>query len=155
MPVIGNPRTFHHKYRFVVEIDGVAEAAFQKMGELSAETAEVTYFEGGSLIPVKAAGRVTFADLTLERGAVTEDSDLYDWFREVTDAAANAGLNDPDYKRTLDVVQLDRTGAEVRRYTVYNCWVKTYVAGEWDNESDEVNMEKVTLAFDYFEKTAG
>ena len=151
MPVIGNPRTFHHKYRFIVEIDGVVSAAFQKMSELSAEVADIQYYEGGSLIPVKSAGRATFADVTLERGAVTEDSDLHDWFIEVLDAVANAGLNDPDYKRTLDVVQLDRSGAEIRRYTIYNAYVKQFVAGDWDNESDENVIESVTLTYDFFE----
>ena len=94
MPVIGTPRTFHKKFKFIVEIDGVASAGFQKCSELSVEVANVQYSEGGALIPNKSPGRLTFADVTLERGA-TEDQDLFDWLTEVADASANAGLNEP------------------------------------------------------------
>jgi hypothetical protein len=48
---------------------------FQKASELSVEVANVQYFEGGSLIPNKSPGRLTFSDVTLERGA-TQDRDL-------------------------------------------------------------------------------
>jgi phage tail-like protein len=98
MPVIGNPRTFHKKFKFIVEIDGVASAGFQKCSELSAEVANVQYYEGGALIPNKSPGRLSFADVTLERGA-TQDHDLFDWMEEVADAAANAGLScsDPNW----------------------------------------------------------
>ena len=43
-------------------------AAFQKMSELSGEFADIEYFEGGALIPIKVPGRLTYADVTLERG---------------------------------------------------------------------------------------
>ena len=51
MTVIGNPRSFHKKFKFIVEIDDVGHAGFQKASELSVEVANVQYFEGGSLIP--------------------------------------------------------------------------------------------------------
>jgi len=35
MPVIGNPRSFHKKFRFIVEIDDVGHAGFQRCSELS------------------------------------------------------------------------------------------------------------------------
>ena len=78
MTVIGNPRSFHKKFKFVVEIDDVGHAGFQKASELSVEVANVQYFEGGSLIPNKSPGRLTFSDVTLERGA-TQDRDLFDY----------------------------------------------------------------------------
>ena len=68
MAVIGNPRSFHKKFKFIVEIDDIGHAGFQKCSELSVEVANVQYFEGGSLIPNKSPGRLTFADVTLERG---------------------------------------------------------------------------------------
>ena len=62
MAVIGKPRSFHKKFKFIVEIDGVGHAGFQKCSELSVEVANVQYFEGGTLIPNKSPGRLTFAD---------------------------------------------------------------------------------------------
>jgi phage tail-like protein len=150
MPVIGTPRTFHKKFKFIVEIDGVASAGFQKCSELSVEVANVQYSEGGALIPNKSPGRLTFADVTLERGA-TEDQDLFDWLSEVADASANAGLNEPEFKRNLDIVQQDRDGSELRRWRLHNAWPVKFVAGDWDNEADENVIESVTLTYDFFE----
>jgi phage tail-like protein len=150
MPVIGNPRTFHKKFKFIVEIDGVVSAGFQKCSELSVEVANVQYYEGGSLIPNKSPGRLTFADVTLERGA-TSDKDLFDWLTQVADAAANAGLNEPAFKRNLDIVQQDRDGSTLRRWSLTGAWPVKFVAGDWDNEADENVIETVTLTYDFFE----
>jgi phage tail-like protein len=150
MPVIGNPRTFHKKFKFIVEIDGVVSAGFQKCSELSVEVANVQYYEGGSLIPNKSPGRLTFADVTLERGA-TSDKDLFDWLTQVADAAANAGLNEPAFKRNLDIVQQDRDGSTLRRWSLNGAWPVKFVAGDWDNEADENVIETVTLTYDFFE----
>ncbi len=150
MPVIGNPRTFHKKFKFIVEIDGVVSAGFQKCSELSVEVANVQYYEGGSLIPNKSPGRLTFADVTLERGA-TSDKDLFDWLTQVADAAANAGLNEPEFKRNLDIVQQDRDGSTLRRWSLTGAWPVKFVAGDWDNEADENVIETVTLTYDFFE----
>ena len=150
MAVIGTPRTFHKKFKYVVEIDGFTHAGFQKCSELSVEVANVQYFEGGSLIPNKSPGRLTFADVTLERGA-TMDRDLFPWLEMVAVAAANAGLNEPAFKRNLDIVQQDRDGVTLRRWTLVRAWPVKFVAGEWDNESDENVIESVTLTYDFFE----
>jgi len=149
MPIVGTPRSFHHKANFVVEVPGLGSAAFASMGELSVEAAVVTHWEGGRLIPYKAPGRLTFSDVDLQRGA-TKDRDLYDWFLEVANAASGRGLADAAYKRSVDTVQLDRDGETLRRWTLFNAWPSKFVAGEWDNDSDDVVIESVTLTFDYF-----
>jgi phage tail-like protein len=150
MTVIGTPRTFHKKFKYVVEIDGFTYAGFQKCSELSVEVANVQYYEGGSLIPNKSPGRLTFADVTLERGA-TRDHDLFDWFQDVAITSSGLGLPDVAYKRNLDIVQQDRDGVTLRRWTLVRAWPVKFVAGEWDNESDENVIESVTLTYDFFE----
>lgn len=150
MPVIGSPRSFHKKFKFIVEIDApFASAGFQKCSALEAEVAKVEYSEGGSLIPDKSPGRVTFSDITLERGA-TKDKDAHDWFVQVVDASANSGLVDPKYKRNLAVVQQDRDGKTLRRWDVSGAWPVKFTAGEWDNEADENVIEMLTLTYDFF-----
>jgi phage tail-like protein len=150
MPVIGTPRSFAKKFKFLVEIDDLSHAGFQKASELSVEVANVQYFEGGSLIPNKSPGRLTFSDVTLERGA-TQDRDLFDWLQDVAITASGLGLVDPYYKRNLDIVQQDRDGTTLRRWSLARAWPVKFVAGEWDNESDENVIEQVTLTFDFFD----
>ncbi len=149
MAILGTPRSFHHKANHIVEVPGVGSAAFASVSELSVEAATVSHFEGGALIPYRAPGRLTFSDVDLQRGA-TRDRDLYDWFLEVANAASGRGLSDAAYKRSVDIVQLDRDGETLRRWTLFNAWPSKFVAGEWDNDSDDVVIESVTLTYDYF-----
>lgn len=151
MPIIGQPKLYYPKFRFVVEIDGVQNATFMSCSELGAEFAEISQWEGGVVIPHKSPGRMTFDDITLSRG-VTTDTQLYLWWRSITDAASQTGLAEPYIKRNLDVVQLTREGTEAHRWRVFNTWPKRFVAGDWDNDSDENMIEQLVLAYDYFEK---
>ena len=157
MPVLGAPRTFHDKFKFIIEINGFSSAAFQKCSEISVETAIIEYSEGGALIPNKSAGRVTVANVTLERGAAL-DNDALDWFEEVADAAAvtsldgagqGAGLIEPLYKRDVDVVQQDRDGSVLKVWRLFGAWPMKFVAGDWDNEADEKTIEQLELAYDF------
>ena len=150
MPVIGNPRSYHKKFKFIVEIDGLGSAGWAKCSELSVEVACVEQYEGGSLIPNKSPGRLTFADVTLERGA-TQDRELFDWMQDVAVTSSGLGLVDPYYKRNLDIVQQDRDGTTLRRWSLSRAWPVKFVAGEWDNDADENVIESVTLAYDFFE----
>jgi phage tail sheath protein FI len=45
----------------------------------------------------------------------------------------------------------DRDGTTLRRWSLARAWPTKFVAGEWDNESDENVIEQVTLAYDFFE----
>lgn len=156
MATIGTVRSFHKKFKFVVEIDGIAAnvtgggTGFQKCSELSVEVAKVEYSEGGSLIPDKSPGRLTYSDVTLERGS-TNSQEMYDWFKSVADGASNVGLLDAQYKRQVDIVQQDRDGSTLRRWRLYNAWPMKFVAGDWDNEADENVIEQVVLTYDFFE----
>lgn len=151
---IGTPRTFHKKFKFVVEIDNIGFAGFQKCSELEAEIAKIEYSEGGTLIPNKDAGRISVSDVTLERGA-TADGDMWNWFKQVGNMVANSGLGNAAFKRTMDIVQNDRDGTELRRWSCTGAWPNKFVAGDWDNEADENVIEKVTIVIDTFDKIFG
>lgn len=143
-------RSFYQKYKFIIEADNVAYAGFQKCSKLEAEVGVSMQNEGGSLIPIKQAARLKFADITLDRGA-TDDLDMFNWFKQVVNASANSGLSTPKYKRNFDIVQQDRDGTERRRWRVKGAFPIKFSPGEWDNDSDDNTMESTTLAYDYFD----
>lgn len=150
----GEPRTFFKRFKFVVEIDGLAYAGFEKAGPLESETATVEAWEGGGIIAAaKDPGRVSFPDLVLARGA-TRDEDLWKWYKQVSDASKDAGDVSPKYKKNLDIVQQDRDGTTLARWRVYNAWPKRFKAGDWDNTADENVVEEVTLVFSRFDRMA-
>lgn len=142
----GVSRNYFKKFKFVFEIAGVAWAGFQTCGDIAIEVAKVEHHEGGSLIPNKSPGRVTVPDVELRRGATT-DLDLYNWMQQCV--AAGAIGEEPAEKRSPDLVQQDRAGNELRRWTLINAWPIRWKAGDWDNTADEALIESVTLTYDY------
>jgi phage tail-like protein len=154
MATAGISKNLDHQHLFVVEIDGFASGEFAECSELSAEIGKVEHFEGGSVIPNKSPGLLKVADITLKRG-VCSDNDMFIWFSSVIAmAAAGAGakaigLADGRYKRNLDIVQRDRDGTELKRWTIYQAWPVKGVFGKWDNKAEEVVVEELTLTYDY------
>lgn len=151
--VIGTPRVWRAKWKFLVEIDSIAYAGFMKCDGLGVDIAVTEHYEGGAMIPDKTAHKVKFADLTLERGSC-QDQQLYEWFMQAANAAAGTGLADPAYKRNLDIVQQDRDGAELGRIRVYNAFPRHFdpSLGGWDNNTDENLVEQLILAYDRWER---
>ncbi len=147
----GKARRYLDRFKFLIEIDGITQTGFQKCSELKGGVETVEHYEGGALLPDKSPGLGKYEDITLEYGA-TENLEIYEWFRQVLDAAQETGGADPsEYKRNLSIIQLDRAGNEVQRWNVFGAWPKEFVAGEWDNTANEKLIRKVTLAIDYYE----
>lgn len=153
MAVFTTAKSFYKKFKFTVEIDGIRSASFQSMSDLAGEVAVVEHYEGGAIIPNKCLGRATFPNITLMRGA-TSDRDIYDWFQQCV--SKETGLNGTEYKRNLEIVQRARAGGpnavgeELRRWTIWNAFPVRFKAGDWDNDTDEVTIEEVELAYDYY-----
>jgi len=152
-----SPRLLHEKFKFLVRVEGITSAAFQKMSELSVEAAKVEYYEGASLIPIKDPGRLTYSDVTLERGA-SQSENFFTWMKEVSDArltvdggGQGSGMPSPLYKREIGIEQLERDNTILRTWQLANAWPTKYVAGDWDNTVDEVVIETLTLTYDYFD----
>lgn len=152
MPVVGAPRVYEDKFKFIVEIDGVTHAGFNKCSELSAEIDKIEYREGGRLTAHKSPGLVNLTDITLERGAVADDSDLYQWFEEVVDLVANTGEVEDSFRRNFDIVILDRDNQPLKRWRCRDSWPTKFVAGDWDNDASEKTIEMVTITIDSFER---
>lgn len=150
----GEDRGLAAKHKFVVSSARLGFAAFQKCSELSFEVAQIDYYEGGALIPMKTPGRLTYSDVTLERGT-SNFFDFHDWALEVGDASRDfggAGEITPEYKTDdFSIVQRDLDNSVKRSWNLIGVWPKKYVAGDWDNTVDEVVIEQLVLTYDYFE----
>lgn len=150
MAVKGSARDFYKKYKFVIEIDGFKYAGFQKCSKLEAEITKAEHSEGGAIAPTKTASRMKFSDITLTRGA-TDDLDMFNWFKQAADASADSGGNPAKYKRNFDIVQQDRDGTTKRRWRCKGSWCCKFSPGEWDNDSDDNQIEEATLSIDLFD----
>jgi phage tail-like protein len=152
MPVVGKPRSYHKKFNFTVEIDGLEIAWFESCSPIEGEIGVVEQREGGSIVVAdQSPGLYKVTPVTLKVG-VTDNTELYDWWTDVIDAEANSGEPDDDYKKNVAIVQKDRDGTELKRWNLFEAWPNKYVAGEWDAKSEENTMEEVVLTYRYFKK---
>ena len=149
----GEDRRIHTKHKFVVNSNRLGFSEFQKMSGLEYEAAQIDYFEGGAIIPIKEPGRLTFTDVTLDRGT-SKFLDMHNWATDMSDATRDfggAGDPSPEYKTDdFALVQRDRDNRTLRSWDMIGVWPKKYVAGDWDNTVDEVVIEQLVLAYDYF-----
>ncbi len=153
MAIVGSVKSFDKKFLFQVFIDGFLSASFSKMSRLKATINKTVHREGGAILPHKSPGLADFDDVTLERGATRANFDCYLWFKSALNGPADVGLKEVAIKRHLDVIQRDRDGEIIKRWSLFNAWPVSFSPGEWDNSSDDVVIEELVLAYDYFEKT--
>lgn len=139
-------RKYQHKYAFRLRIDGVVVANFAKCSELSAEIEKILIREGGGTVADHALGLVTIPDLTLERGAVTADRDLYNLFSRAVNLVADQGSNEEDVKFNMDIIVLDRAKNREMAWACYDCLPVQFTAGEWDNTASEITTTMLKVA---------
>lgn len=146
---VGKPRQFHEKFKFQIDIDNIGRASCQSISELKADISKIEYREGGMLIPYKEPGSLSYNDITITR-AVTEDVSLYGWLGSVANAVKHTGLRTSQFKREATIVQFGRDGDTIRTWVLSGCWPVSVSVGAWDNNTYELNMESIVLAYDYF-----
>ena len=113
---MANPRVDPYRnFNFIVEIDGIAKAAFQEVCGLGAEVDVAEYREGGENAGAvrKLPGRVRYFPITLKRG-ITQDKSLWSWFKTVVNGVAQ--------RANGSVVLLDSSRNQVLRWNFINAW---------------------------------
>ncbi len=138
MPPAGRRDPFK-SYSFLVEIDGIASAAFKSVSGLGAEAAVIEYREGSDPVSSsrKLPGRVTYPNVTLKRG-ITASRDLWQWWQTVADGAVQ--------RRNVAIVLLDDSRTPVLRWLLRNAWIARIEASELEASKSEVAVESVELA---------
>jgi len=130
------------KCNFKVSIPGLSESiGFQKVSGLSRERAVVEYKESGYKYTHKMPGNETVGEVTLERG-VFRSQEIYNLYRD--------SLTNPQFRKTVTVVSLDKDGNSVQRWTLAEAWVSKWEGTDFDAESDDVAVEKLTMQFEYY-----
>ena len=160
------------KFRFQVSFlsgERLSRAGFMS-ATLPTESRSVIEYREGNYADTKekSSGLTAYSDIVLSRG-VTADQDFYSWCEEhkkhkasVRGNAGGAYTSDdkrPEdeainaYRRDLQIELLDREGAVVKRWKIYNCWVSEMVPGDGlDANAEEKLMNSLTLAHEGFEE---
>ena len=131
-------------YSFLVEIDGIASAAFKSVRGLGAEAEVLEYREGRDALSSsrKLPGRVRYPNVTLTRG-ITTSLDLWNWWQTVVDGGVE--------RRNVAVVLLDDSRTPVLRWLLRNAWIARIEGPSLHASGNEVAIETVELAHEGLE----
>jgi phage tail-like protein len=131
-------------FSFLVEIDGIASAAFKSVSGLSAEAEVIEYREGADKLTSsrKLPGRVRYPNVTLMRG-LTTSRDLWDWWTTIRDGTLQ--------RRSVAITLLDDAGRPVLRWLLREAWIATIEFSELDASANEVAIESIELAHEGLE----
>ncbi len=146
-PILGTTQVFHTKPKFLVKIDGFTTSEFSKCSAVEFEFEVAKYRQGGMMAEIKIPVLMTFTDVTLERGS-TKDKDFYTWVVQTGNAATSVGLVDPQFRKMVDIVQLDRDNKALQRWRLHRAFPSKFTAGEWDANAAEVVIQMITLCYE-------
>jgi phage tail-like protein len=131
-------------YNFLVEIDGIARAAFQQVSGFDSTIDIVEHREGGENTTVRKLPAMTrYSNLQLRWG-ITEDLELYDWHRK----AVRGELE----RRNGSIVLLDRRGEEIARWNFVRAWPSKYDGPDLNAETSDIGIEMLELAHEGVER---
>jgi phage tail-like protein len=130
-------------FNFLVEIDGIARAAFSEVSGLESETAVIEYRVGGELHTVrKLPGLTKYGNIVLRRG-VTQDAELWNWRKRVVDGNLD--------RRNGSITLLDDARNEVVRWNFRNGWISKWEGPALNAKANEVAIETIEIAHEGLE----
>ena len=127
----------YKSFNFLVEIDGIARAAFSEVSGLESETTVVEYRTGSEFGTRKLPGLTKYANIVLKRG-ITQDADLWDWRQSVVDGDVQ--------RRNGTIVLLDDARRPVVRWSFREGWPCKWQGPALNAENSEVAIELLEIA---------
>jgi len=133
-------------FRFRLEIDGIAQAAFSEVAIGETTTEAIDYREGNEPTHVrKLSGLTKFGNITLKRG-ITDSLDIWNWHKEIL-----AGQIQSNRKQVIIVAQ-DEAGADKARFVVSEAWPMKYDPSDLNGKGNEVFIELLELVNEGIER---
>lgn len=130
-------------FNFLVEIDGIAVAAFSEVSGLESEIAVIEYRVGSDFGVRKLPGLTRYANIVLRRG-ITQDADLWNWHKSVVNGTAD--------RRSGAIVLLDDERVPVVRWRFRDGWVCKYSGPDLHAQANEVAIETIEIAHEGLER---
>ena len=142
-------------FHFIVEVDGFKRAGFMECNGLQRNTEIAEYREGGNnTTPQKSAGQTSYDNVTFRRGQIVTipgADDFLQWASDVHEVSGRGVAS--EYRRDFDIVQMDATGTEVKRWSVVNAFpVRFKPMGDLNALDMSANsVEELEVAIEGFE----
>lgn len=128
----------HGKFRYKVEIDGLAAGGFSEATGFDASIDVIEYREGDMVTtPMKLPGLKKYGNITLKQG-LADSMVLYDWI--IT------GVNGAVDRKTITITLLDEEESPAASWQVINAWPMKYTAPDFNATASEVAIESLEIA---------
>ena len=126
--------------RFLLEIDGVEQAAFAEAVIPDQSSDPIEYRNGNEETTVrKIPGLRKYANVNLKWGT-TDSMDMYDWFK-----ATHDDHDIKEQRKAISIVVQDETGEEAVRYTFREAWISKYNPGDLKGTDNAILIEEVEI----------
>lgn len=131
-------------FHFVVRA-GFTQISFSEVSGLTVEKEKVEYRGGASpeFNKIAMPGMTKFSDITLKRGVVVGDNELYEWFN-------TAALNKAE-RRDLTISLLNESHVPTMTWKVKNAFALKVEGPTLKADGNEVAIESVTIAHEGLE----
>ena len=134
----------YRNFNFLVELDGVTQAAFSECSEFGFTNAPVEYRDGTDPGTVrKLPGLTKFDDITLKWG-VTSSDELSSWCEEITQGKIT--------RKNGSIVLKDFDGTEKVRWNFFNGWPTSWKGPPLNATGTEVALETLVIAHEGIER---
>jgi phage tail-like protein len=130
------------------------QMGFMSVSGLSITTDVIVYRQGGmNTTTQKMPGQSDFAPLTLSRGLICGDADLYSWTQQLFAVLQGTGSQTgaTDFRANIDIFLLDHpvtspTVTYKAAWRVYNAWPTSVAFGDLDSGANGVELQQITFA---------
>lgn len=131
---------------FMFDAGGKMSGYFIKCNGLSSENAviEEKRISGGNKeVVFKQPGRLSWGELTLERG-ITNNMDMWDWRKTVVEGGVTTA------RTNCSLILYDMAGTEAARWNITNAWPSKVDGPSFKSDDDSIGIESITLVFEEF-----
>jgi phage tail-like protein len=144
-------------YHFSLQIDGVLSAHCKEVGglKMTIETEPAVREGGNNLHPHVMLKGIKWEPLVLKRGFFGQDTDMYNWMRQMMDESKFTGGGMREGKN-VELVVFNDSFSEKCRFEFYRAFPIEFSGPTLDaGKKGEIAFEEIKIHYDYFEFTAG
>lgn len=133
----GERKDPYRNFRYLVEIDGIAQAGFSEATIPDSAQDPIEYREGNEPPTArKLPGLIKYGNVTLKWG-ITDSMDLYNWRKLVEDGK--------DARRNMAIVLLDEEGNPAARWEFNEAWPSKYDAPDLSAKGTDIAVETLEI----------
>ncbi len=133
-------------HTFKVKIQGYYNGGFLGANGLGGELVTYEYREGGeNTTPHQLPDYMKWKDLTLTKGNVINDSDMWHWFRTFFQLEGSMILK-PAFHRNIQIVAFGNDGTTpIITFKVYKAFIKALDVGSFDSTTSTYLVNTFTI----------